>query len=141
MLSVGASTTIKVVDGVLMDVMTTVTGLLLVTPFGTALCVTTEVTMFVVGSGAEAEMIDVTTFVWPSTVVVESSACRACEIVDRLSEDDDGADRMVLWRVEVAVCERIYRAMERLIEAQEVRDSDEPMCEAILKTNHSSGRV
>jgi len=72
-----AATGMMVVDTglVLTDVMTTVTGFVSVTPLLTADCVTTEVTIFVVGGSDEAEMIEVTIFVvLGSTVVVESWA-------------------------------------------------------------------
>ncbi|KAK5134226.1 hypothetical protein LTR08_006769 [Meristemomyces frigidus] len=82
--------TFIVVEGVLTDVITTVTGSVLVTPLETADCVTTDVIMLVVAGSAEAEMIDVTTFVEPGWIVVVVSATDDCD-VDKTAADTDEA--------------------------------------------------
>ncbi|KAK4542816.1 hypothetical protein LTR36_006192 [Oleoguttula mirabilis] len=90
-----------VVDGVLKRVTVEVTGLVSVTLLATALYVTMEVMMFVVGPAEEVEKITATTLVVPFTVVVESGAKDCNDDMVMLPESMDDTDVQNRPEVEV----------------------------------------
>ena len=88
---VGVTATICVEDGVLTEVITTVTGFVSVMPLLVADCVTIEVMMFVVGGTEAAEMMEVTTLVVLGATVTTESETTAEEVTAEATEEETTA--------------------------------------------------